>query len=64
MHCRYGGNNRIRYLTTLSVLILLLSNPLFYDIRDINAQQVQLIVSAAQDPGQNNIFFGPQIVQI
>lgn len=59
-------NNSTKYAAIASILIvLLLSNPMtFYTIKDADAQQVQLIVSAAQDPAQNNTFFGPQIVQI
>lgn len=45
-------------------LLLLVANPALYLINDAGAQTAQLIVSAAQDPLQNNHFFGPQIVQI
>ncbi|MGH9909829.1 MAG: hypothetical protein ACRD32_04245, partial [Nitrososphaerales archaeon] len=59
-------NSSAKYVSIASILIvLLLSNPMtFYTVKDADAQQTQLIVSAAQDAAQNNTFFGPQIVQI
>jgi hypothetical protein len=46
-------------------ILLLISNPLPLQNSDkAFAQSVKLIVSAAQDPAQQNHFFGPQIVQI
>lgn len=61
----YDKHSKIKYACITSVLFtILLSNPLTFYTVDVNAQQVSLIVSAAQDPAQNNTFFGPQIIQI
>lgn len=58
----------VKQVCIASVLIFLIaSTPLTLQnlsIKDANAQSVKLIISAAQDPAQNNHFFGPQIVQI
>lgn len=55
----------IKFVSTIAILLVFLSvNPLPFYAVDVHAQQVTIIVSAAQDPGQNNTFFGPQIVQM
>lgn len=60
-----NGTTKSAAVASVMIIVLLLSNPMtFYTIKDADAQQAQLIVSAAQDPAQNNTFFGPQIVQI
>jgi hypothetical protein len=43
---------------------LLISTPVTFSNFNAYAQSTKLIVSAAQDPAQQNHFFGPQIVQI
>lgn len=45
-------------------MILFLSNLLTFYTVDVEAQQIRLIVSAAENPVQNNIFLSPQTVQI
>jgi len=58
-------NRSIKYEAIASILsLLLLSNPSVFYAPEVNAQSVTLFVSAAEDPGQNKTFFGPQIVQI
>ena len=55
----------IKYVFVASLMVvLLLSNPSTFYTVDVDAQQVRLSVSVAEDTDQNNTFFGPQIVQI
>ena len=49
---------------TSVLIILFLSNLLTFYTVDIEAQQIRLIVSAAEDPVQNSTFSSHQIVQI
>ena len=56
--------NTKRGFVVIILVISFLSHPMILYPVSVDAQQVSLIVSAAEDPEQNNTFFGPQIVQI
>jgi len=63
MSCKHAKQVCIATLLT----VLLVSNPITFQNFPVDkayAQSTKLIVSAAQDPAQQNHFFGPQIVQI
>lgn len=62
MNCKYSKHVGIAAIIT----VLLASNPVIFQSlpEHAYAQSTKLIVSAAQDPAQQNHFFGPQIVQI
>ena len=63
MSCKHAKQAGIATI----VIVLLVSNPVTFQnflTEEAHAQSVKLIVSAAQDPAQQNHFFGPQIVQI